>query len=279
MVTLKELASPLFQNRSELEKVQAIAIYLLDLNGKTDSTNTMSSDALWNEYLALKDKSDIVQVQQTTFFVYLSRLGSDQQSYIQCPGKKRGYWFDKNRFLLASGQKMPSSAKVKESTLYPVVETWIGLNGYRYFGNISQKKRPGIWRNPDVTGINLTVLLGERCIEITTVEVKPSIKEWRCNIFEAVAHLMFSNRSYFAFLCSREELRAEEMQMREYACRYGIGLLAIFENSEKESGYDVELVTLAPRHNPSPLEQKVFLESNGIYSESDLLSKLKIAKI
>lgn len=276
MIVKSRLLSSFFQNSSELEKVQAISIYLLDVNGKTDSRNTMSSDGLWQQYLALKSTMpDIVQVQQTTFVVYLSRLGSDRQSFIECPGKKQGYWFNRNRFLLASGQKYPSPAKVKESVLYPAVETWVGLNGYRYYGNISQMKRPGKWRNPDVIGVNISLLLGERCTEIATVEVKPTIKDWRSNIFEAVAHLMMANRSYFAFLCTPEEFRAEEMQMREYACRYGVGLIAIFENKERESGYDVELITLAPLHNASPSEQNYFLESNGIYSESDLQSKLK----
>ena len=91
-------------------------------------------------------------------------------------------------------------------------------------------------------------------------------------IFESVAHLVMANRSYFAFLCTPEELEAEEIPMREYAIQFGIGLLAIFEDDSKDCGYNVKLIQLAPHHLASAEEQESFLNANNLITENDLSS-------
>lgn len=261
--------------KSELVKVDIVATYILDSLKKHECNDTASSDEIWNEYESLQKTSNgIVRLQKNTFVNYLCRLANDQQSLIECPGKKQGYWLDYFRYQITTGNIKPKPRKVKEEVLYPVVGTWLELNGYRFVGNISKRKRSGRWRNPDLLGINLDMTLGVSEIDIATVEVKANIDNWRHDIFEAVAHLMMANRSYFAFLCTTDEFEAEEMAMREYAQRYGIGLLAILEVDKKDCGYLVKLVQLAPSHKVALNEQNHFLSSNNINNPNDL-SNLK----
>lgn len=272
--TKAELLVKNCEGKSVLEKVQAVAVYILDSENKISPDNTLSTDDILSKYVELKSKSsDIVTLTRNTFIVYLSRLANDDQSFIKCPGKKQGYWYDKNSYELSEGIRLPSPKKVNEKVLYPIVGTWIQLNGYRYVGDVSTKKRLGKWRNPDLLGVNVFSVLGNKCIEIATVEVKNTINDWRRSIFESVAHLMMANRSYFAFLCTPEELEAEHLQMREYALQFGVGLLAVFE--DKERGYIVKLIQLAPNHLAKAEEQEAFLHANNLYNESDLETKLK----
>lgn len=270
-----ELTEKNLSGESELVKVDIVATYILDSLRKCSPTETASSDEIWTEYESLNHSSkNLVQLQKNTFFNYLCRLANDQQSLIECPGKKQGYWLDLLRYQISNGLKKTKAKKVNERVLYPVVGTWIELNGYRHVGDISRKKRNGRWRNPDLFGVNIDMALGVSEIDLATVEVKADIDNWRHDIFEAVAHLMMANRSYFAFLCTPEELEAEEMAMREYAQRYGIGLLAIFEDESQECGYRVKLVQLAPLHKVPLKEQNTFLHDNEINTPNDL-SNLK----
>lgn len=268
-----ELTEKNLTKESELVKVDIVATYILDSLKKHECNDTASSDEIWNEYESLhKTSKGIVRLQKNTFVNYLCRLANDQQSLIECPGKKQGYWLDYSRYQVMMGNVKPKPQKTKEEVLYPVVGTWLELNGYRYVGNISKRKRSGRWRNPDLLGINLDMALGVSEIDIATVEVKADIDNWRHDIFEAVAHLMMANKSYFAFLCTTDEFEAEEMAMREYAQQYGVGLLAIYEDDKKECSYIVKLVQLAPPHKVPIDEQNDFLSSNNINNPNDLLN-------
>lgn len=64
----------------------------------------------------------------------------------------------------------------------------------------SLRGRHAKWQNPDILGITFKELLGQEILELTTVEVKPSMDSWQQYIFEAVSHSMFVHRAYFAFL-------------------------------------------------------------------------------
>lgn len=75
-------------------------------------------------------------------------------------------------------------------------------------------------------------LLGRKHVETVTVEAKIGSGNWRYYFFEAVAHKRFAHRAYFAFGCGTDEPNVTKVQdfhmMREYAEKYGIGIVVLF---------------------------------------------------
>ena len=118
----------------------------------------------------------------------------------------------------------------KEKHLYPLFKNWLFTQGFGRVKDTSATKNRdlGTWGNPDITGLKIHETLGKTTdIEIATIEVKTTLKDWKMWIFEAVAHKRFSNRTYFAFAHSEELLNKIEPDLKHYAELYGIGILIL----------------------------------------------------
>lgn len=178
--------------------------------------------------------------------------------------------------------------KTLEKHLWPAVSDWLRLNKSvdRVSSLVANLKSGGVWSNPDVVGLNIIKDLGFFDVEITTLEVKPSLNQWRYYFFEAVSHKRFSERVYFVY---REETSSESIQKAElmrYAEKYGVGIIEIqigesdykkIRDWPKLSDADkadiiesfVEIVP-APFEAISVRDKISFLRQLGIKSEMDL---------
>lgn len=136
---------------------------------------------------------------------------------------------------------VPSAKRMnaqRESTLYPVLREWLNAKGYSARITATTKSG-GTWGNPDVCGIRITEgYLGQREIEVATVEAKVSQDGWRLQFFEAVSHRRFAHRVYFAFAigAAADEVGVESVsdaqELRRYAEEFGVGVLAVFVTPE-----------------------------------------------
>jgi len=120
----------------------------------------------------------------------------------------------------------------REARVYRPLATWLRSRGFLARVTADGKKG-GIWGNPDVTGIKVVEgLLGQKVLEVSTIEAKLSSSDWKRVFFEAVAHKRFSQRAYFAFAHGTDEPSLSEIaeadEMREYGEKYGIGVLVVF---------------------------------------------------
>lgn len=180
--------------------------------------------------------------------------------------------------------------KTLEKHLWPAAADWLRLN--KSIGHVSHDianiKKGGIWANPDVVGINIIEDLGLFDVEITTLEVKPSLNQWRYYFFEAVAHKRFSERVYFVYRGNAGGLLDHRESLVRYAEKYGVGIV---ELQIDDDGYkkisDWNKLTDADRTEiidsfvevvPAPFEaisirEKIdFLKQLGVNSKRDLYS-------
>ncbi len=113
----------------------------------------------------------------------------------------------------------------REAKLYELLTEWLAGQGYRT-GIVSNKKTPGIWRNPDVAGILITPnVMGGAEVEIATIEAKLAVARVDSSFFEAVAHKRFANRVYFALVAKiNEKIHSE---FRVAAERFNVGILVV----------------------------------------------------
>lgn len=120
----------------------------------------------------------------------------------------------------------------RESVLYPPLADWVRSRGFR--ARITSSSRRGkIWGNPDVTGLKVVEgYFGNKDLEITTVEAKVSLADWRHYFFESVAHKRFSHRAYFVFAVGSDEPTVSAINdvvpLREYGEKYGVGIAVVF---------------------------------------------------
>jgi hypothetical protein len=147
------------------------------------------------------------------------------------PGGEEGAGVD----VIPSAKKMNVQ---RESALYPVLRDWLNAKGY-WARITATAKSGGTWGNPDVCGIHISEgFLGQREIEVATVEAKVSQDGWRLQFFEAVSHRRFAHRVYFAFAVesAADEVGVESVpdaqELRKYAEEFGIGVLAVFVTSD-----------------------------------------------
>jgi hypothetical protein len=128
----------------------------------------------------------------------------------------------------------------KEHRLYNLLSTWLSKNrGFKHSFITADSKNGGKWGNPDLTALKTHTLSGHLNIselEILTIEVKLTEKDWKKDIFEAVAHRRFANRAYFAFSKPLEvigKLESDRDEMQYYHELYGIGIICIaFQNTQ-----------------------------------------------
>lgn len=174
-----------------------------------------------------------------------------------------------------------------EKRLWQPVARWLLANKRptQVSADVAMKKKGGVWGNPDVVGLAPIKRLGFFDIEITSVEVKPSLSRWEYFFFEAVSHKRFAERSYFAFY--EENFHKYKIDdLVSYAEKYGVGLLRLdltleqFSNldgwASMEGGVRDELIGQFFELYPapySPVELRVkcdFLENIGIRYDEDI---------
>ncbi len=145
-------------------------------------------------------------------------------------GRNGGYFL---RSDLESSEKsleqdrQTQSEKTLEKHLWPIAAEWLRVskNVSRVSSVVANLKGGGIWSNPDVVGINVFEELGFFDVEITTLEVKPSLKGWKYFFFEAVSHKRFSERVYFVFRSNGDTDSEVRLEMLKYAEKFGVGVV------------------------------------------------------
>lgn len=126
-----------------------------------------------------------------------------------------------------------------EKRLWKPVARWLLANKQptQVSADVANKKKGGVWGNPDVVGLAPLKRLGFFDIEITSIEVKPSLSRWEYFFFEAVSHKRFAERSYFAFYeDSMHKFKIDDLV--SYAEKYGVGLLQIDISEEQFAGLE-----------------------------------------
>lgn len=216
------------QKCTRLEQVNKIAGYLLEKGKCLSPTKVKHAKEIFQEYEELRKKHPkIPDVPSNTFGVMLSILSQSFESPIKSKGRKLGYYLDNlTERSSSSGRKNTLS----EKDLYPILEEWLESDAY-VIHNMANKRKGSKWQNVDVLGWSFIRHLEVEYLELHSIEVKLSLANWRIDLFEAVSHSMFANKSYFAFLIKESD--KIEKALKEYAYKFGIGLLAIVVDNDK----------------------------------------------
>lgn len=230
-------------NLTRFEQVKIIAEHFLGIAKATDITKAVSSVKIYESYKKYREEHhDSPEINKNTFQIYLSKISTEPESKINCEGKKKGYYLDDlvptldETLGIEDGESDSKDDKgddqgFLEKDLYPILEEWLLENDYERVKDISQKKGSK-WSNPDVLGIKTEILFGNVESELTTIEAKQTAKDWKQWIFQAVAHTLFANRSYFAFSHSEAHINKIDKDLKHYAENFGIGILIIALSKE-----------------------------------------------
>lgn len=208
-------------------------------------------------------------------------------------GRNGGYFLlpvsadNSDEFLSIADQK---KEKTLEKHLWPVVSDWLKLVKQieRSSSQVANLKSGGIWSNPDVVGLNILEDLGFFDVEITTVEVKPTLNGWKYYFFEAVSHKRFAERVYFIYRDDGDFNAEQRLEILRYAEKYGVGVVEIqlpdgefekIQNWQKMTDQErVGVLDLFVEIMPAPFEaisarDKIdFLRQLGVASKADLYS-------
>lgn len=297
---MEQFIKELSDIRDRKEQVEFLVSYILEKNRKTSITKTLSTKDIIAEFKKLRqDNPSIVEIPENTITVYISQLANSKDSKINCPGKKQGYYLDllleqiEAKTTEEENKKQQEEelkdAKEKgyviEKDLYPFFEKWLFEVENERVADISNIRGQGKWANPDLLGLKIDYFFQTPQIEITTIEAKVLIDNWEQWIFEAIAHTVFSNRSYFAFVHSEEHLNKLPHELRHYAEKFGVGILVLavepkdYIKIQKKEQFKlsndnhriVEYVP-APYQNPHLKFQKRFLEGLNVSDQKDLLN-------
>jgi ribosomal protein L17 len=299
-MSIEEFVEKMGEIKDRRAQVEHAASYILESKKKTSTTKTMSTKELIEEYLTLKKNHPLlVDIPENTMTVYVSQLANSSESKINCPGKKQGYYLDNLLKQIevrhevdeeiANQETEIKDAKDKgyliEKDLYPYLERWLFTAHNERVADISKQRGQGKWANPDLLGLKIDYFFQSPQIEITTIEAKILIDNWEQWIFEAVAHTVFSNRSYYAFVHSEEHIKKIPSELRHYAERFGVGVL-IFEVDIKDlvkiqkkepfeltdQNHTIYEYIPAPYQTPLLKFQKKFLECLNVKDHKDLLT-------
>lgn len=259
------------EGSSKPYQTSELATYILESKGATSAEATMSSREILESYHELQAKhKNVIYIPDNSVLTYLSLISSNEDYPIKCHGRKKGYFLDLEFFTRESEEKETIVQRdPKESEMYPLLVSWLATEGYEKVKDISTNKGMGKWANPDVVGIRTLDIFRNTMMEIVTIEAKRDVQNWRHDIFEAVAHTMFADRSYYAYLCKESDKM--DKQMVNYAQKFKIGILAVIVPDDQWgqalSSEDVifrEIVP-APMQETNPEIRKKFLLSLGIY--------------
>lgn len=253
-----------------------------------DETNPKSVKDL------MADVSKIIENPPKSYLIYrnINAAAQDSASQIRSrKGRNGGYFLvphpPKSEVDSAPTKAQLQKEKTQERHLWPLVAMW--LREVKQMPSASHEiahlKKGGVWSNPDVVGLNPIEELGFFDVEITTVEVKPSLSQWRYYFFEAVSHKRFSERVYFVYR-TQEHDPEETEELRRYAEKYNVGLVELqLSDADHDSltkwdklsdddkttllEYFVEIMP-APFEAISIRDKIGFLKQVGVDTKSDL---------
>lgn len=218
--------------------------YVIDILQGLKSNNINRALKSTEIYKKVREKYPKYTYKLHTFRVYLSKIVKVDDTKITQKIGGHGYYLsetvisneEKEKSLIEENTtnepKINKRGRVaREENLYPIVVDWLRTEGYQVGKEIHNLKIQGSWGNPDVAGIKTNEFLNKHDLEIVTIEVKPSKDKWgnnwRKDIFEAVAHRRFSNRTYFCFARKFGEKIQEIEEMKYYCELYQIGLIIL----------------------------------------------------
>jgi len=292
--------------RDRPKQVALLSEYILNQKKIFNPSKALAGGQLYEEYIKLKEGNDLLpNIPQSSFIVYLSIASNSADSKINCEGKRQGYYIDRlfekieestikakesDQQSIEQEQEEQKEAKEKgyllEKDLYPFLEKWLFQIDNERVSDISanrKHKKEGRWANPDLVGLKIDNLFGATEVEITTIEAKLTLDNWEQNIFEAIAHTIFSNRSYFAFVHSEGHVNKIPPDLKHYAERFKVGILIIaldpndylkVKKKEKFALTDENHKFLeyspAPYNSPHVKFKKRFLEGLEIREPADL---------
>lgn len=263
----EEIYSKNINHLKRPEQVEKLVSYILLSNKKQAGEMIMSTNSIIEKYNEIR-KSDnkVIDIPENTIVVTLSNIANNCS--IRCAGKKQGYYFDDGN---TKPSKLTNLKDIKEKDLYGLLKIWLSYRCDRV-KDISQCKKCGKWGNPDVMGISI---YNFNQIEIVTIEAKKGLNNWRQEIFEAIAHLRFSNKVYFAFYYpeTEDDCIPEEEELLSYAQQYHIGLLRIksIEKDYQSLLSPIQILLPAPYSRPEIKSQQTFLAKNDINSQNDIM--------
>lgn len=277
---LEDILESTLEDQNKAIQTSILVTYIMQQKGALSAEKKMSTNEILTDYKNLqKENTGIVFIPENTLANYLSLIARNENYPIRCLGRKQGYFIDTMHPSLNEDSKeetteepqnlSQNSAGIKESDLYPFLVTWLNTEGVDKAKDISNKKMMGKWGNPDIVGLRTLDVFKTTYIEITTIEAKRNSINWRHDIFEAVAHTMFSNQSYYAFACKESDII--DKTMISYAQKFNIGILALIVPdvlwNKPLAIEDIEfrVINPAPEQNPDKDTQKEFLGSLGIY--------------
>jgi hypothetical protein len=273
--------------------VNAVSQYILKQNKCFDSQSAMLGKDIYAKYSAILDKhKSLQQIAQNSFGVTLSLIShsSSSTSAIKSAGKKQGYYLDKE-MLNPDSTENRVSTKIKEKDLYSILTRWLNTKIDKAI-DASNKRGAKKWQNADILGISFINDVGREDFELHAMEVKVLHNNWRVDLFQAVSHSRFANRSYFAFLLRGSDIDKLENDLKEYAYQFGIGLVAIvikdeywnnilakkqeltLSDTDDDSICEIREISFAPYHRVNPTIRTTFLEQAfDIRSIQDLRNK------
>lgn len=255
-----------FKKLKQPEQVERIVCYILEQNGKIDVDAPFKANQIIEKYKELKKQNnDLADIQENSFTTNISLLaGSPTSKIIRAP---KGYYLKTD-----ADSEFDEINEFSEKDLYPLLVKWLSLRCEKV-QDISNNRAMKTWGNPDVLGINYNLFFNY-IVEVTTIEAKKDKRKWRSDIFEAVAHSLFANKAYYAYMCKESDKTDEDMLL--YAQKFGIGILKI-AIPDKKWGKDMKLCTEyiseivpAPDHDVILRFQKSFLNGLKIYDIKDL---------
>lgn len=279
-------------------KTQYDIIYLITKEAllTLDAVDENSRKTSKEIYDHLKSTYSEIQstVQFSSFQTTLSIISKDENSEIVKAIGKQGYYLNRAQAEIIKSIEVTQVAEIekekeiekkereKEKLLYPVLVEWLKQQKYRA-KDTSAYRQLGKWGNPDITGIRVDNNIGSKEVEIVTIEAKTSIDYWQYNIFEAVAHRRYANRSYFAFAYPEDSIRKLPNELRYYSELYSVGVLIVgltqddysklikgqLKKLENDS-YEIVELHNAPYHPKQIKYQKDYCLNIEIKEESDL---------
>jgi hypothetical protein len=283
----KEKLENIVPDGVEHDEVYLAALKVLDKATKEEPMKV-------GELLSKIEKSLEETIKSYLIYRDLNAAAQDSSSRIRSRKGRNGGYFIAPLSSTSLEEKTLSKSEIeKEKTLeqhlWPLVALW--LKQVKRLPSSSHEvanlKRGGKWSNPDVVGLNPIEELGFFDVEITTVEVKPTLVQWRQFFFEAVSHKRFSERVYFIYRTIDQDTDEDE-ELRKYAEKYNVGLVKM-ELSEDDYksltnwkklteedkinllDYFVELMP-APFEAISIRDKITFLRQIGISNKSELYS-------
>lgn len=272
-------------------QIESLSYFILDGRDAKKPDKALSGAEIFNEYEGLRqENATLPQIPQNTFTIYLSKIAESEESKINCQGRRQGYYIDLVYEKIDEQSKVEQNKQesievalegkkthILEKDTYPWLENWLFQCDNERVADISSLRAQGKWSNPDLVGMKTDNLFGATDVEITTIEAKITYDNWEQWIFESIAHTVFSNRSYFAFIFSEEHIHKLPADMKHYAEIFKVGILIIAINAtdyikvQKKEKFElraenhriIEYVP-APYHTPHLKFKKRFLQGLGI---------------